>query len=249
MTLPGSIQRGAGATTIIRIGFIRRGILARRSPGAAAAWTLASVFAFTLLRMALSPLLSGLPYVTYFPSVLIIAVMLGWRWGVVALLLCAAVANYIFVPPAFSFALGVNNIAGAFAFVLSAGLLVATAEALRTAVRELDERSQREMHLNAELQHRVKNILTVAQGLAYQTARATPEPEAFYEAFAGRMRVFTPRWPQTLMMCFSTVRPDRPRMPPMSVALLPSWTQDRHSSWRSVISRDANVRSLRGVVG
>ncbi|HEV7265304.1 MAG TPA: HWE histidine kinase domain-containing protein [Falsiroseomonas sp.] len=42
--------------------------------------------------------------------------------------------------------------------------------------------------LLAELNHRVRNALAAVQSLAAQSARATPDPGAFWEAFAGRLR-------------------------------------------------------------
>lgn len=38
-----------------------------------------------------------------------------------------------------------------------------------------------------ELNHRVKNMLAVVQSIAFQTARSTPEPEAFQSAFSSRI--------------------------------------------------------------
>lgn len=38
-----------------------------------------------------------------------------------------------------------------------------------------------------ELNHRVKNMLAVVQSIAFQTARSTPEPEAFRSAFSSRL--------------------------------------------------------------
>ena len=42
--------------------------------------------------------------------------------------------------------------------------------------------------LLAELNHRVRNALAAVQSVAAQTARATPDPRSFWEAFAGRLR-------------------------------------------------------------
>lgn len=67
-------------------------------------------------------------------------------------------------------------------------------EMLRTEKRALEqevaERKRIERHqalLLAELNHRVKNMLTVVMGIAAQTARASPSIQRFSESFLGRL--------------------------------------------------------------
>ncbi|MBA3518290.1 MAG: PAS domain S-box protein [Rhizobiales bacterium] len=56
--------------------------------------------------------------------------------------------------------------------------------------QEVAERKRVERHqalLLAELNHRVKNMLTVVMGIAAQTARASPSIQSFSESFLGRL--------------------------------------------------------------
>ena len=53
-----------------------------------------------------------------------------------------------------------------------------------TARKEAEERQKL---LIDELNHRVKNTLATVQSLATQTARGTDSPEAFRQAFEGRL--------------------------------------------------------------
>jgi two-component sensor histidine kinase/PAS domain-containing protein len=46
-------------------------------------------------------------------------------------------------------------------------------------------------HLLRELNHRVKNTLAMIQSLARQTLRQTPQPQAFIDAFSGRLRTLS----------------------------------------------------------
>lgn len=46
----------------------------------------------------------------------------------------------------------------------------------------------RQRNLVDELNHRVKNMLTVVSSLAHQTLARTPEPQAFVESFLGRLQ-------------------------------------------------------------
>ena len=54
-------------------------------------------------------------------------------------------------------------------------------------VTERKEAEERQKLLIDELNHRVKNTLATVQSLATQTARGTDSPEAFRQAFEGRL--------------------------------------------------------------
>lgn len=45
----------------------------------------------------------------------------------------------------------------------------------------------RQRMLTNELNHRVKNVMSVIQSIAYQTARATPDPTQFFDTFSSRL--------------------------------------------------------------
>ena len=57
-----------------------------------------------VLRWAINPFVSGVPFITFFPAVMLAAYLWGTRFGVVCALASAALAWYLFVPPANSFA-------------------------------------------------------------------------------------------------------------------------------------------------
>jgi two-component sensor histidine kinase len=137
------------------------------------------VAAPTLARLAVASWVEGVPYLPYFPAILLAALFLGWRWGAAVVFASAAAANLLFFPP--------HVLTGVGFFIVTALLIVATAAMLRSALRELTAATEREAALNAELQHRVKNNLAVVQGLAAQTVRTAPEGDNFYDAFRGRL--------------------------------------------------------------
>lgn len=171
-----------------RIGFVRRAILGRiGARWSAPLWALLAILAPTLMRAALDRWISGLPFLTFFPALLVATVVLGWRWGVVVLIGSSVAASYMFQPPFMTLALDAKQIVGTICFIVFGAFEIAVAEALRRSVIELEERTQREAELNLELQHRVNNNLTVIQGLARQTARHAETPEAFYAAFSERL--------------------------------------------------------------
>jgi two-component sensor histidine kinase len=139
------------------------------------------------LRFAIGRWISGLPFLTFFPAVLIASLLLGWRWGLAVTLASAVAANFFFVEPRFQWLPSTADVVGMLAFFTSASLLVITAAALRASVKEIADIAEREANLNMELQHRVKNNLAVVQGLARQTAKSATHPDEFYRAFIGRL--------------------------------------------------------------
>jgi PAS domain S-box-containing protein len=57
-------------------------------------------------------------------------------------------------------------------------------------LRDITERKnaeKRQQILTNELNHRVKNMLSVIQSIAHHTARATPDPKQFFDAFSERL--------------------------------------------------------------
>lgn len=172
-----------------RIGLVRRAILSRRLAGWRGFMPALLIWGGAIgLRIALDPLVAGVPFLTFFPAVLLASVLLGWRWGAAVLLGSAFVANYAFQPPFMAAALGQKELVSSAAFLLSGALMITVAAALRRAMGEIADAAMREAELNLELNHRVNNNLAVVQALAGQTLRSQPQPEAFAEAFTARLQ-------------------------------------------------------------
>lgn len=55
-------------------------------------------------------------------------------------------------------------------------------------ITEARQATEHTRHLLRELNHRVKNTLAMTQSLARQTLKQSPDPQAFIEAFSGRLR-------------------------------------------------------------
>jgi len=174
---------------MIRIGFVRAH-LSNRAPsaGKAIAYGLLLVAAPTALRLLVDPLVTGLPFVTYFPFVLVAGLVLDWRQAMAVTLLSTILANYLFMDPRFTFFARESDTVGAVFFFVAASMIVAVGQTLRRAVRQLEESRAREAHLNRELQHRVKNTLAVVQGLASQTFRGATEVGPALDKLQSRIR-------------------------------------------------------------
>jgi two-component sensor histidine kinase len=140
----------------------------------------------TALRWFIDRGEAGIPFVTYFPAVVLVALLLGWRWGAVVALASGALANRMFSDDPL---LDISTLDAALVglFALSSAALIWIAEMARRLVRELEDAKAREELLNAELMHRVKNMLATVNAMAVLTARHSG-PGQFAQAFTGRMR-------------------------------------------------------------
>ena len=153
----------------------------------AALWAAAAVVVPTALRLPLGAGMTSVPFTTYYPAVAMVALLLGWRWAAGVAVVCGLVANYLFLEPAMHFGLGARQLLAMAMFWLSCAILIFAGEMARRLVRELEDAKAREELLNAELMHRVKNMLATVNAMAVLTARHS-EPGGFTQAFTGRMR-------------------------------------------------------------
>jgi two-component sensor histidine kinase len=149
-------------------------------------WTLVAVIIPTALRLVLDAGRYGTPFVTFYPAVVLSALFLGWRYSVLATILCAAVARLLFMQDLQPLGSTVEGVAIFALFVFSCGSLIAIGEWLRRVLAEVDAASGREALLNQELRHRLKNVLAVVNSLSALSHRHS-DPEQAQNAFAERL--------------------------------------------------------------
>jgi two-component sensor histidine kinase len=169
-----------------RLPAVRRLILADRPPWSSLAWSAGAVAASTALRWAIDRGEAGIPFVTYFPAVVLVALLLGWRWGALVALASGVVSNRVFRPEPLLQQFSARDAVLVALFALSCAALVVIAEMARRLVRELQMAKEREVLLNQELAHRVKNMVATVSAMAVLTARHS-EPEVFAEVLGGRL--------------------------------------------------------------
>jgi two-component sensor histidine kinase len=171
-----------------RLQFVKARLLAP-SPGIAWSliWSASALAAPTFVRWVLDPFVTGITYITYYPFVLLVAMTLGWRYAMGVVLLAAAMADFLFVDPRYTISSEASDWVSGLIFVSSSALMIAVAETLRRTLRELEEGLEREAALNAELDHRVRNILTVVEGLAAQSLKGELAHDDAVRTFRGRL--------------------------------------------------------------
>jgi two-component sensor histidine kinase len=165
---------------------LRRVILADLTPVRGTLWAAAAVVVPTALGAVLRQGALGVPFITYFPAVLLAALLLGWRWGGAVLAAAAVAANWVFLGGE-GFTWAARDLVRLALFALTGAALVWVGEMCRRLLRQLEAANAREELLNAELMHRVKNMLATVNAMAVLTARHA-EPGGFAQAFTGRMR-------------------------------------------------------------
>src|ERR1700758_2262752 len=81
------------------------------------------VVAPTLMRLAVDGIVTDTTFVTYFPFVLLAALLLGWRAAVVVMLVSAAAANFLFMAPRHALFAHAGDTLGAIFFCISSSLI------------------------------------------------------------------------------------------------------------------------------
>jgi K+-sensing histidine kinase KdpD len=117
----------------------RPGRIAAPSAPIAILWAGAAAVVPTLIRLAVDHVVSDVTiFPAYFPFVMAAATFLGWRSAVVAAVLSALAANYMFMGPRFQFSAAAADIAGTLLFLASAGVVIFGVDRLKAAVHAKD---------------------------------------------------------------------------------------------------------------
>ena len=125
--------------------------------------------------------------VTFFPSVLIAALLGGLPVGLFAAALSVICLWFFAITPTSKFSLGYIDAAILIAYAISFVIVVALAAHYRTLrIKAETEKARNDLMLQ-ELNHRVKNLLTVIQGMSHQIAKRTEGVQEFQGALDERL--------------------------------------------------------------
>jgi two-component sensor histidine kinase len=108
------------------------------------------------VRFSLGWLHGAIPFLSFYPAILLAAVLLGWKEAIFVLVLSLSVGWYFFLPP------GMSLFPAGWAFVGT--LNIAIIIALKALAQQLAEANERQRVLFQELQHRVANTLQSTVG-------------------------------------------------------------------------------------
>ncbi len=158
-----------------------------RGQGIAVVATLAAA----LIRAFLDPLVDGtLPFITFFPAILVASVWGGRLAGLTAMGLASLIAGYFWLPRVWSLNLTLVSWVALVAFWLFGGMVIGVTVLLRALADARAESEARAIVMAEEMKHRVANILSVMLAVSHQTARGAAtvqDYQAMLEARIGAM--------------------------------------------------------------
>jgi hypothetical protein len=120
------------------VGLLRKWLVATPIAGKPAfTIAVAAVGLPTLYRLSLNGMVMGIGYCPYLPFVLLSALLLGWKRAAAVTLVCAVVADALFVGPRFQLFEGSTAMLGDLGFLVASALIIALVQAIRTAFEDL----------------------------------------------------------------------------------------------------------------
>jgi K+-sensing histidine kinase KdpD len=162
----------------------------------------------TALRIAIDPYVVGVPFITYFPAVIITAVISGFGAGLFCVAFSAAAVDFFVISPRLSFYVErpadaadlVLFILEALFYVILIGGMRLTLERYRDLSHNLElrveersaalrENQERLKAVVAELQHRTRNLISVVGTMAKGALGSSKTFDDFSATFQDRLEV------------------------------------------------------------
>lgn len=142
-----------------------------------------------VVRAALNPVVdSEVPYTIFFAAVVVAVLWRGWIAGATALVLGGVGANLILVGPLGTASLSGPRVWALFVYAIVGVILLGLTHHLQTVNQREQDLNRKLQLVRGELQHRIKNFITVVQALAVQTGRTSTDPADFDAKFTKRLR-------------------------------------------------------------
>jgi two-component sensor histidine kinase len=189
---PGGDREGRDSPSGV-LEWIRKEVTERPSSlGEDLMWGVAAALAGVILRMIFwIPLGDNVPFVTFFPAIVLASLFGGPRGGALCLVIGVAFVWYFFIPPSGQWIRGPLQIGLLAVFAFFGALIVLLMSLFRHALREVSRLRARQEILTDELQHRIKNAMAVVQSIANQTLKSTGGGAAFEAAFSNRLKALS----------------------------------------------------------
>lgn len=158
---------------------LRRWVVSRQpSALTQVAFALLGLAVGTVARMGMMGIVGGpAPFLPFFPIILIVSVLTG-RVGALVALGGGVILAAWFAPPLGQLSHDASRVLWASLLAAFGGFIAYVALMLRAALREAHTRREQEHLLLLEIQHRVKNSLSVVQSLAAQTLGQDRNPDS-----------------------------------------------------------------------
>jgi len=165
---------------------IKRAIIAPRSTGVKITMLFGGLAAATLSRLVIDRGENGVPFLTFYPVVLLSAIFLGGRYAAACALIAAVIANRIFMPMPWLTVSPLARVAILLLYGLTIWIIIVTGHLMRRLVLENEEHARQQDAFNLELQHRTKNALQIMRALIARGPRGE-DPATYFQVLAGRL--------------------------------------------------------------
>ena len=168
--------------------------LVRRGPrpGSVEAYgvALACVLAATLLRLLIDLVSPGaVPFVTFFPALLIATLVGGAAAGIVVTVLGGVLSWWLFIEPRFTWVLAdKDHVVSVLLYFFAGGLIVWATNQYRLVVARIDEEEKYRRIVVDELGHRVKNKLATIYAILRHELREQPD---VWDSVSGRLHALS----------------------------------------------------------
>ncbi len=128
----------------------------------------------------------SLPFVTYFPAVLVAGLLAGPPAAIFVIVSSVATVWWAFIPPAYEFTpLAYTHQVDVLGFLLASACIVVVTELYRAAVRRLRQNERERELVMKELEHRGRNTYAVIDVIVQKTLEDEPERAS---VISGRIR-------------------------------------------------------------
>jgi two-component sensor histidine kinase len=158
--------------------------MAVRASGRRAYGIALAIFAIAVAaRFAVDPLLPGkVPYITFFPAVILAGYVCGVGPGVVVVVLSAIAAWVIWLDETL-----IVKMAGTGLFAIFSGAILFLVYEMERARKELEERDEQLELINRELHHRIKNLFAITRAICTNTIRSGASADEMISAMSKRI--------------------------------------------------------------
>lgn len=176
---------GAGQLDGLRRLILRRRVLATKF------LIMAAMLAFaTGARWLLDHGANGVPFLTFYPVVLLTALLLGWRFGLLSAVCALVLVRFLFAPGWQVVALPTRM--GMFLlYSLTIAIILLTGHFVRRLLLESERLIAESKAFNDELQHRSRNMLQVLRALMGRSPPPGEDAADFHRKLAGRVEALS----------------------------------------------------------
>jgi len=167
-------------------GLMRRALVRQRGTGEQLVWLAVLAAIPVVVRLLVSPAPHATPFLAFWPSILVAALLLELRYAV-AVVLCAGLGSRLLgAGPVLPGAGTEGRLIWTLLALACVTVVLALGQLVRATVRELHALAGQQERFNRELRHRSRSLLAIVQALSAPGPRAE-NPLDFFRDFALRL--------------------------------------------------------------